>query len=61
MVAQTVSAMLRPVMLTEGGTDEFIYRDDRTEGKIGAICSVKPETDLSAYHIALVRAKRSFT
>lgn len=53
MVAQTVSAMLRPVMLTEGGTDEFIYRDDRTEGKIGAICSVKPETDLSAYHIAL--------
>ena len=53
LVAQTMSAMLYPVMLTEGGTDEFIYRDDRAEGKLGAVCSVKPGTDLSVYHVKL--------
>ncbi len=53
LVAQTVSAMLCPVMLIEGGTDEFIYRDDRRKGEMGAVCSVKPGVDFSHYHVQI--------
>ena len=53
MVAQTLTAMLRPVMLVEGGTDEFIYRDDLPKGKLGALCFRKKKLDLSPYSVRL--------
>lgn len=53
LAAQTLTAMLRPVMLIEGGTNEFIYRDDHAEGTLGAVCSVRPDADLSRYRIRL--------
>ncbi len=49
MVADALSAMLRPVMLVEGGTDEFIYRNDMAEGKAGILCSAKIGADLTPY------------
>lgn len=53
MVAQTLTAMLRPVMLVEGGTDEFIYRDDAADGKLGALCFCRKNCDLSPYSVRL--------
>ena len=53
MVAQTLNAMLRPVMLVEGGTDEFIYRDDATEGQLGALCFAYKNADLAPYTVRL--------
>ena len=53
MVADTLTAMLRPVMLVEGGTDEFIYRDDATAGKLGALCHSRKNCDLSPYSVRL--------
>ena len=53
MVAQTLTAMLRPVMLVEGGTDEFIYRDDMPSGKLGALCFAYKGSDLSPYSVRL--------
>lgn len=53
MVAQVLTAMLRPVMLVEGGTDEFIYRDDATDGKLGALCFAYKGSDLTGYTVRL--------
>lgn len=53
MVAQTLTAMLRPVMLVEGGTDEFIYRDDATAGNLGALCYARKGCDLAPYTVRL--------
>ena len=53
MVARTLDAMLRPVMLVEGGTDEFMYRDDAIEGQLGALCYAAKNCDLSAYTVRL--------
>ena len=53
IVARTLDAMLRPVMLVEGGTDEFIYRDDATGGKLGALCYAAKNCDLGAYTVRL--------
>lgn len=53
MVAQTLNAMLRPVMLVEGGTDEFIYRDDDFSGKLGALCFARKDADLAPYSVRL--------
>ena len=53
MVAQTLDAMLRPVMLVEGGTDEFIYRDDAISGKLGALCFAYKNADLTPYSVRL--------
>ena len=53
MVAKTLTAMLRPVMLVEGGTDEFIYRDDATAGQLGALCYRLKNSDLTPYTVRL--------
>ena len=53
MVAQTLNAMMRPVMLVEGGTDEFIYRDDATSGQLGALCFAYKNADLAPYTVRL--------
>lgn len=50
-VMQAVDAMCAPVLLVEGGTDSFIYQEEQTNGTVGALCSVKPGTDLSGYEI----------
>ena len=53
MVAQVLTAMLRPVMLVEGGTDEFIYLDNATAGKLGALCYARKGADLTPYSVRL--------
>ena len=50
-VMQAADAMCAPVLLVEGGTDSFIYQEEQTDMTIGALCSVKPGTDLSGYEI----------
>ena len=52
-VVKALDAMLRPVMLVEGGTDEFIYRDDEPNGQLGALCYTAKGCDLTPYRVHL--------
>ena len=61
MVAQALTAMLRPVMLVEGGTDEFIYRDDATAGSLGALCFAYKGCDLTPYTVRLTAPGKDIT
>lgn len=60
-VVRALDAMLRPVMLVEGGTDEFIYRDDQPQGQLGALCYTAKDCDLSPYSVRLTAPSLDIT
>lgn len=52
-VVEGINYMLSPVLLLEGGADEYIHFDDCESAEFGAVLLVKPDEDVSGYNVKI--------